>query len=375
MKRSQVFEVRREGTTEVFVFPHKGSQKGPGARQKEPFYNPAMELNRDLSVLMNQWFVTQMRKQVHLLDGLAASGVRGVRWAKEIKGDFDVTINDWDTQACTLIEKNIQYNNLTNACASKKDVNVLLAEHRYHSIDIDPFGSPVPFVDAAFRSVYHNGLVACTATDTATLCGVYPKVCLRRYGAYPFRSPIMHEVGVRILLGFLCREAAKYDKGIEPLISHSTDHYFRVYVQVRKGKDYANQSIDELMCINAKRIKEFSGGYSPKSAIGPLWMGNLHKREVVEELRTSLFDRQFNTKHDLWRLLSFFEEEADAPPFFYTTEGIASRFKHPLPTMDKLFEEIQTRGYRVTRTHFHPTGFKTTAPFDEVKEVFKGRTT
>ena len=62
--------------------------------------------------------------------------------------------------------------------------------------------SPVGFIDSALRSIKNGGIIACTATDTATLCGVYPKVCIRRYGAIPFHSVVMKEIGLRILTWF-----------------------------------------------------------------------------------------------------------------------------------------------------------------------------
>ena len=59
-----------EGTTEVLVHQNKLTNKGPSTRVHEPFYNPSMELNRDLSILVNQWFINTSVKQVHLLDAV-----------------------------------------------------------------------------------------------------------------------------------------------------------------------------------------------------------------------------------------------------------------------------------------------------------------
>jgi len=369
MSQTLETEVVKEGTTEVFVLKHTRSKKGPGAKQGAPFYNPAMEANRDLSVLVAQWLVRHRGVASQLLDGLAASGIRGVRLANEVDGEFDVTINDWDEDAFILIKKNIHHNNLTNACASNKNVNALLLEHMYHYIDVDPFGSPAYFIDAAVRSIHNNGVIACTATDTATLCGVYPKVCLRRYGAQPLHSVMMHEIGLRILLGFLCREAAKYEKGIEPLVCYACDHYYRVYVRVKNGKRYANRSVDALSRISSNQLTIPPDEHGV--AVGPLWIGKLHTKNIVKKLRTDLFTKQLNTKHELWKMLSLFEEEAKAPPFFYTTESIASNLKIHLPRREHIFEKIREKGYAVWRTQFMPTGFKTTAPFDEIIEIFQ----
>jgi tRNA (guanine26-N2/guanine27-N2)-dimethyltransferase len=359
-------ELVTEGVTPVFVFKEKDTKRGPGSKGKLPFYNPAMELNRDLSILVGQWFVDKSRKRVHLLDGLAASGIRGIRLANELEGDFEVTINDWDKDADGLIKKNIKKCKLENVSTANKNLNVLLSENKYDYIDVDPFGSPVYFIDSAIRSIRNNGILACTATDVATLCGVYPKVCQRRYSAYPFHSPMMHEVGLRILVGFICREATKYDKGIEPLVCYSTDHYFRVYTKVRNGTSYANESVRNVSMIKQDELLPTSN----ESDIGPLWVGRLQNKNVVKELRTILFDKKLNTKHMIWKLLDLLEEESDASAFFYTTDYLASILKTSPPRMKKIFEKLREKDYIVTRTHFSPNGFKTNAPLEEIKKMF-----
>ena len=365
----QKTEIIKEGTTKVFVFKKKASKKGPAAKDKDPFYNPSMEQNRDLSIIVNQWLINNCEKQLHLLDGLAASGIRGIRLANELVGDFDVTINDYNEESFMLIKKNILHNKLKNVVICNKNLNVLLSENKYDYIDIDPFGSPVYFIDSAVRSIRNNGVIACTATDTASLCGVYPNVCRRRYGARPFHSFMMHEIGLRILLGFICREAAKYDKGIEPILSYSTDHFFRVYVKIRRGKRFANESMEKYSLVDPQEIT-FSLNKS-EEPVGPLWLGNLHTKHALKEIRTALFEKELNTKNSLWKLISLLEEEADAPPFFYTTDDLASYLKMSVPRMDNIFQKLKEKGYTASRTHFSATGFKTDASINEIKEVFK----
>jgi tRNA (guanine26-N2/guanine27-N2)-dimethyltransferase len=358
----------KEGTTEVLVSATKTSGKGPGAREGGSFYNPAMELNRDLSILVMQWFLNHATSPLHLLDGLAASGIRGIRYVHELSGDFEVTVNDWDPDSFRLIEQNIKRSQLQNIVCFQKDLHALLSERRFHAIDIDPFGSPVYFVDSAVRSVFNNGVISCTATDTAALCGVFPKVCYRRYGAWPLHCPSMHEIGLRILLGCICREAAKYDRGIEPLLCYTTDHYLRVYVRIKKSRNAANASMDHFRILPATEVP-LSAGERPW--VGPLWLGALEKRAVLAEVRTLLFTKELRTKNTLWMLLNLLEEEAEGPPFFYTTNDLSSLLKVSPPTMERLFETLTKQGYLVTRTHCTPTGFKTNAPFPVIKEVFK----
>ena len=67
---------------------------------------------------------------------------------------------------------------------------------------IDAFGSPAPHLTAAFRNVFHGGVVVVTATDVAALYGRAPDVLCRNYGgAYTMsRTDYTREAAVRILL-------------------------------------------------------------------------------------------------------------------------------------------------------------------------------
>ena len=366
MQKNHNIEIAKEGGTNILVFKNKISKKGPGSKDKLPFYNPAMELNRDISIIVVQWLVNKSKQKIHILDGLAASGIRGIRFLNEITGDFDVTINDWDKKSYNLIEKNIKNLKVKNAVATNKDLNSLLSENKFHYIDIDPYGSPVYFIDSAMKSIRSDGILACTATDTATLCGVYPKVCLRRYDSQPFHSNVMKEIGLRILLGFICKSAARHDKGIKTLVSYSTDHYFRVYTQVINGVNRANDSIKNVSTIKSNGIEG-----SKNIDIGPLWMGKLEDKKVIKELRTILFEKQLNTKNHVWKLLDVLEEESDSPVFFYTTDNLASSLKISAPSMRTVFETLNKNGYNVYRTHFSSTGFKTNALIKDIKKIFK----
>jgi tRNA (guanine26-N2/guanine27-N2)-dimethyltransferase len=362
------FRLISEGSTNVFVFKNKESVKGPGFKAKVPFYNPTMEESRDLSVVVAQWLISKRKKELSFCDGLAASGIRGLRFANEVDGDLNITINDWDKHCYDLICKNIEKLNNKKIEASNLNLNTLLSEKRFDYIDIDPFGSPIYFINAAMGSIKNNGIIAITATDTAALCGTYPKVCFRRYSANPLHSYIMKEVGLRILLGVLCREAGVFDKAIMPILSYSTDHYFRAYVRVNSGVSQANISMNNFRIVTPS---ELPWCIFNNKKIGPLWMGRLHNKNILKELRTILFEKKLNTKNLIYRQFDIFEEETDAPCFFYTTDCLASFFKKSPPRLESIFYSLKDRGFDVFRTQFSPTGFKTNATKNEIEKEFK----
>jgi len=365
--KNQELSIVKEGTTKCFVFKNKSSSKGPGTKKGSPFYNPAMELNRDLSIVFVQWLLNKKNTHLDFIDGLASSGIRGIRLANEVDGDFNIAINDWNEQAYLQIKKNIELNTLKNAIACNKNLNVLLSEEKFDYIDIDPFGSPVYYIDSAIRSIKNEGIIACTATDTAALCGRYENACMRRYAARSFHSYLMKEMGLRILLGFLCRVAAKFDKGIKPIISYSDDHYFRTYVLIRSGKRLANESMENYSLIN---INDYIA-VDKNIIVGPLWLGKIHDIYAVKEIRTLLFKKELNTKNSIWKLLSLLEEEANAPLFFFTSEYLASFKKTPIIKLEIIIEELKKNGFFVSKTQFSPIGFKTDAAIKDLIEIFE----
>jgi len=357
-----------EGSTPVLVYAHQEKRKGPAKKQQVPFYNPAMEMNRDISIAFVQWLVKHHSRPVEVLDGLASSGIRGLRIANEVSGKVKVTINDWSTLAFDLIQRNLSHVSVSNACATCEDVHVLLSRERYDYVDIDPFGTPAIFVDSAVRGLRHKAILAVTATDTATLCGVYPTVCRRRYGSRPYHSPMMHEIGLRILIGFLARVATTFDAGIVPLLCYSTDHYMRVYVQILRRVSDANKSMEQVQIISSSSLA-FQSEKKHRD-IGPLWMGMMEDAQTIGDITDMIPMLHCGSEREMRSLLELLKKEACAPPFFYTVNAIASVLKTSPPSRSTLFQVFQERNLGIWRTHVDPTGFKTTATESEIIEAF-----
>lgn len=369
MSEPTSFHQVTEGTTTILVPRQQTAAKGPGKKQGRPFYNPAMELNRDFSISVAQWLLsTSKKKHLTLLDGLAATGIRGIRFAHELQGFFDVTINDWSVEAYKVIKKNVKRELFKNIHCTNLNINQVVLQQNYDYIDVDPFGSPVSFIDAAIQSIRHHGVLAVSATDTATLCGVYPTVCKRRYAATPFHGPVMHEVGLRILLGYVAREAAKHDKGIVPIFSYKTDHYMRLYVHINKNIVSANKTIDQIQTLSSSKLFPFQ--QEKEKIIGPLWTGQLHSKQIVTQISRIVLEKEFGTKKRMMKLLSLFLEESEAPPFYYTTNDLASLLHCSPPRLNHLCNVFQQQDIPIFKTQFDPTGFKTQASFQQVKTLF-----
>ena len=245
-------EIIKEGKVQILVpkLAAYGVVPSDYAPSKAPvFYNPVMEFNRDLTVLAFKAYQHTVNHEISICEPFTSQGIRGIRFAVEIEGVTRVLLSDISTSAVDLAKYNIELNKMENIITIEhKDANAVLSDNaspkkRFDIIDIDPFGTPVPFLDAAFRSIRNNGLIAATATDLAPLCGVHAKACVRKYGGKPLRTEYCHELAVRLLAGCMATVAAKHDIGIQILFSHSTDHYIRVYAQIGYGCQKADESL------------------------------------------------------------------------------------------------------------------------------------
>ena len=112
-----------------------------------------------------------------------------------------VTINDWNPKAIDLIRENTEMLGL-NTEVTRGDANALMSSRKFDAVDIDPFGTPAPFVDSAARCARNYLFV--TATDTAPLCGAHLKAGMRRYFSHPRNTDATPRSVSGRCSGFIC---------------------------------------------------------------------------------------------------------------------------------------------------------------------------
>ena len=89
---------------------------------------------------------------------------------------------------------------ITMAYVSFFTPRLLMYENRYpHSkrfqvIDLDPYGTPAPFLDASLQSIDDGGLICVTCTDMAGLCGNNGEATFANYGVMPLKTKYCHEM-------------------------------------------------------------------------------------------------------------------------------------------------------------------------------------
>jgi tRNA (guanine26-N2/guanine27-N2)-dimethyltransferase len=361
-----------EGTTRVEVpIPDETSSFLPSAAAV--FYNPAMQMNRDITVAAIACFA---KAEYTYLDALSASGIRGLRIAKEV--GLDTTMSEWEDTSFQLIKKNIELNNLTNCSAIKRNANVVMFDNSFDIVDLDPFGSSAPFLDAACRSA--KRLLCITATDTAPLCGAHRKAGIRNYAAVPLKTEYYPEMGVRILMGAVVRTLAKHDKAMMPLLSYASSHYVRLFASVKKSIKQADDCLKNMgfishcfgcgerhwKCGLAVHMEEKCSlcGYTTSLA-GPLWLGRLHDSSFCEELPGEIEKRGFK---EALKLVTACRDELNIPMHYDYHKLCKSLGITAMPT-DEIVLALRERGFKASRTHFSGISFKTDAGIEEVKRV------
>ena len=217
----------------------------------EVFYNPAMAGSRTRSVLLFRHAIEEGMLgdgPVYALDGLTASGLRARRWLNElphgISSRISATIVDLEKEALDWARSSHREFPPSDGGGDLQtlqgDLRTAVLSSGRHWIDIDPYGSPVPFIDSAMQSMARSGVMEVSATDTAALTGSSKTALMRRYGARVRTDCLAHDSGMRVMLSNISRIAARHDRTIEPLLSIWDSHHLRVSFRVMKSVSSAN---------------------------------------------------------------------------------------------------------------------------------------
>ncbi|EFW15044.1 RNA methyltransferase tRNA(m5U54)methyltransferase [Coccidioides posadasii str. Silveira] len=271
-----------------------------------------------------------------ILDALSATGLRALRYAKEIPFATQVVANDLSALAIASMKNNIKHNrvddivrpNNGDACSYMYSILGPQKPHKdgsyfgkFDVVDLDPYGTAAPFMDAAVQAVTDGGMLCVTCTDAGVFAATgYPEKAYALYGGIPIKGVHSHEGGLRLILHALATSAAKYGIAIEPLLSLSIDFYARLFVRVHRSpsevKFTAGKSMVVYNCdsgcgawstqrLSYTRQKEGKNGNpfyvyrlsqapiaSPNCEhcgfrthlAGPMWAGPLHNPHFVQRI-------------------------------------------------------------------------------------------
>ena len=408
--------------------------RGPAKRTGPGFLNPAMAPARTRSVLLladaleHNWLV-KPNHDLRALDALCATGVRVRRWRNEVPAEHQqrlrITANDLDDVALNrLISAHERYPpsiHVTHALEDDRyerppngsmhnglfvmnnDARIALMEAAYQWVDLDPFGSPVNFLDAALQGLSRVAFLEVTATDTAALTGSSASSQQRRYGATGIVDSYAHDDAVRVLLGLIATTAARHDRCVEPVLALFDGHHVRVSVKVHRSREGASTVLGRM----GWRIRENDGTYrfvhhpTPDEVLrgsGPMWIGPLWDREIagrmteeqVLKLCRSTGQELMEAKahglvwddddskyaaRELVRSVKYISQAADLMSREHTLYHMddlpnMAGTGHA-PKMETLFDAVQESGYAAARVPDIDPFFVTDAPHDVLMDIVR----
>ncbi|XP_071104696.1 tRNA (guanine(26)-N(2))-dimethyltransferase-like [Haliotis cracherodii] len=347
---------------------------------------------------------------IRILEGLAASGLRSVRFGLEIPGVKEVIANDFDKNAVGFIDKNITKNALTGLVRSNcGDAAMVMYQNkglkdRFDVIDLDPYGSPSVFLDSAVQAVRDGGLLCVTCTDMAVMCGNSCETCYSKYGSVSLKAKFCHEMALRIILQSVESAANRYSRYIQPLISVSADFYVRVFVKVFTGQVKVKQSVTKLAYVyhctgcgshvlqklaNKTPTKGDNYKFTPAVAPsaqpvcnhcgfkqhigGPIWADPMHDRDFLTKVLQRVSSNQdlFNTSERILGMLSMMSEEVEDVPLYYTLDEVCNVLHCTAPSIVQFRSAVLNAGYRASLTHCAKNAHKTDAPGEVVWDIMR----
>lgn len=344
---------------------------------------------------------------IRILEALAASGLRSIRYAHEVGGVVEIVANDFSKQAVECIERNITHNKVEDIVTSSySDASMAMYKSyeqgkRFHAIDLDPYGSPHIFLDSAVKSVADGGILLVTCTDMAVLCGNSPETCYTKYGALSIKSKACHEIALRIVLQCIESHANRYGRHIVPLLSMSADFYVRVVVQVFTSQFKCKESFSKVswlyqcvgcetttlqplgrVVVNGKSVKyQLSPGPAVSqscnhcghrhSVAGPIWNAPIHDKDFIHKLKESLVEDEFTTFRRIYGTLTMMEEELTNVPLYYVVDKLATVAGINLCKMVQFRSAILNAGYKVSMSHACKNSIKTDAPAQIIWDIVR----
>ncbi len=375
----------------TFLIPDPKTKVHIPRRSDDVFFNFHQEINRDFSVLALRAYGRENTEiNLTVCEPLCGTGVRSARYALETPSS-SIYCNDINLKAVKIAQKNIEL--LSNAHAEKirlfnMDCNAFLQSLNEKNIifdfaDIDPFGTPIPFAQNSIKSVNLQGLLAFTATDLASLVGLYPRALYAKYCISQFDERIgnVHEMATRFLITGIQHVGLTLDQSLIPILSFYHRHFIRCFLLRNRGVD---RVLDQTGFINYCKNcqtrftstlgKKNSGCHvcdSPNTVrVGPVYLGKIQNPEYLTSMLQDNHLQKLGTKKRLLRILPKMIEESSLDiPWSFDIPTLAKKMGIRVPPIEQIAKSLNDSGYKCAKSHYSGTSFKTDAQEPEVCSI------
>ncbi|OJA10564.1 hypothetical protein AZE42_03148 [Rhizopogon vesiculosus] len=343
-----------------------------------------------------------------LLEALSATGLRSIRYAKEIplvRFVFEfcekayisspsrfVIANDLSASATAAMKRNVELNGLgpSSDPAESASSTSTVSEHQPHD------HGKVRINEGDACALMYNHRTEKTRVDVVDL------------DPYGTAAPFIDGAALRLVLHTLSTSASRYGRYIEPQLSLSIDFYVRLFVRIHSApievKKVASKTAMYYICQGCQsfyeqplgrmieKVHERSGNVnllfktqagppvgqkctecgSAQHIAGPMWSGPLHNNNFLSKVLEHLESNQgkYGTAVRMRGMLTVAKEELHVP-FYFTPSRIAGLFHSICPPLDDVASALLNAGHRVSRSHALAGSLKTDATRQDVHDVFR----
>ncbi len=339
------------------------------------FLNSEARFSRDISIAFAKAFMRQGSK---VLDPTSATGIRGIRYSKE--AGADVTFLEINKNAFDCLSKNLSTNGVS-AVALNKSIQEFCntTSEKFDLIDLDPFGSPAPYINDIMKVSRDGTYLMVTATDTAVLCGAHHMACIMNYNSRPMHGEICHEVGIRILIRYIAGIATQFNYGINVSMSFVHKHYMRTILKLNHGAKMAHNTISDYgyayKCVNCGYRSVIKGQLPSQEKCplcgskleigGPLWAGIINDKKALISIKRHLQDES-----EALKLVSVIDSEADIP-LYYHIPSVTKRLKIGAVSPLKVIECLSKKGFSASLTHMQQSSIRTDASASDIDDCVR----
>ncbi|KAL8193455.1 hypothetical protein R6Q57_026590 [Mikania cordata] len=347
-------------------------------------------------------------KPPRVLEALSATGLRALRYAREVDGIGQVVALDNDKASVEACRRNIKFNGsiaMAKVESNFADARVYMLTHpkEFDMVDLDPYGSPSVFLDSAVQSIADGGMLMCTATDMAVLCGGNGEVCYSKYGSYPLKAKYCHEMALRVLLACIESHANRYKRYIVPVLSVQMDFYVRVFVRIYTSAGNMKNTPLKLsyvyQCtgcdsfhlqplgrtVSKNTSVRYLPGFGPVvpqecsdcgkkyNMGGPIWSAPIHDQDWVASILADV--KSMKTRYPAFdrisAVLTTISEELPDVPLFVSLHNLCATLKCTSPSAVVFRSAVINAGYRISGTHVNPLGLKSDAPMNIIWDIMR----
>ncbi|MFX0172835.1 MAG: hypothetical protein ACFE9L_13040 [Candidatus Hodarchaeota archaeon] len=380
----------REGLGTFLISSPRTNDSIP-RRSDDVFFNPHQEINRDLSVLtLRAYSKINEKKKLTVCEPLCGSGIRSCRYALETPSS-EIYCNDFNPNAVEVAQKNIE--RLPNSLAKKINLfNIecneflqkLYVKHMiFDFIDIDPFGTPIPFVQNSTQLINVSGLLAFTATDLASLVGLYPRALYAKYSVGQFDARIgnIHEIAARALITGIQHVGLTLNQSLIPVLTFYHRHFIRTFLIRKRGVDQTlNQTGFISFCPDCQtRFTKILGeknficpicSKSVNPGLGPLYLGSIQNKEYLVAILQDEHLHRLGTQKKLSKVIPLMLEETSIGiPWSFDIPKLAKKIGVPVPPLNQVSKILTNKGFQSSKTHFSGTSLKTNADETELLSI------